>query len=293
MKKRGLSLGTPTDSANPPVRPTNATRIVRAPDGEGKAVAGAEKARVRRAQPSEERAGEEARAPRPERREHKAQVFVAGFEAQDAQTLKRLIVALDEVEKESEEKKAKNSQGVKEGSKNPLPPLPLPDSDSEIGDGSGLKGEYFQGRNFEQYIFTRSDPNIQFNWPPGDSPNPRLPFGSDYSIRWTGKIAPKFSETYTFYAAADDGIRLWVDHKLVIDDWTLHAGTEYQGQIKLQAGKQYNIRVDYFNGAPPHALAYIYWESPSQKKEFLPSSALFYPLAGDKFDLEKDEAPHR
>ena len=92
-------------------------------------------------------------------------------------------------------------------------------TDAEIGDGDGLKGEYYLGRNFDQYQFTRADPNVDFVWATdtNPSPNPRLPQGSDYSARWTGKIQPRFSETYTIYGVADDGVRVWVDHKLLID----------------------------------------------------------------------------
>ncbi|HEY0073394.1 MAG TPA: PA14 domain-containing protein, partial [Abditibacteriaceae bacterium] len=185
----------------------------------------------------------------------------------------------------------KNSQGVKDGSKSPLPPTPLPDSDAEIGDGSGLKGEYYLGRNFDQYVFTRADPNIEFFWGADASPSPRLPVGADWTVRWTGKIEPRYSENYTFYAAADDGVRLWIDHKLIIDNWTLHPMLEYSGQIKLQAGKQYSIRVEFFEGAGPPAAVWLYWESASQKKEFVPQEQLFYPLAGDDAELDKDELP--
>jgi len=186
-----------------------------------------------------------------------------------------------------------NSHGLKQGSKQPLPPTPLPDSDAEVGDGSGLKGEYYLGRNYDQYEFTRADPNMEFYWGGDDSPSPRLPVGGDWTIRWTGKIQAKYSEPYTFFAVADDGVRLWVNHKLLIDDWTLHPLLEYSGAITLQAGKQYDIRVDYFESGGPPASLKIYWESRSQKKEFLPERLLFYPLAGDEADLALDEHPHR
>ena len=187
----------------------------------------------------------------------------------------------------------KNSQGIKEGGKNPLPPTPLPDSDAEIGDGSGLKGEYYLGLNFDQYQFTRADPNVDFVWATdaNPSPNPRLPRGSDYSVRWTGKVQPRYSETYTIFAAADDGVRVWIDHKLLIDAWGIHGVLEYSAKIDLQANRQYDIRVDYFQGNAGGSAVGVYWESPSQKKEFIPEECLFYPLAGDKALLELDEKP--
>jgi hypothetical protein len=92
---------------------------------------------------------------------------------------------------------------------------------------------------------------------------------------------------------ADDGVRLWVDHKLLIDDWTHHPVLEYSGTIKLQAGKQYDIRVDYFETGGPPASIETYWESPSEPKAFVPEDRLFYPLPGDEADLDLDEPPHR
>jgi hypothetical protein len=85
--------------------------------------------------------------------------------------------------------------------------------------------------------------------------------------------------------------RVWIDHKLIIDGWGLHGVLEYAADVKFEANKQYNIRVDYFeSGGPPAAIG-LYWESPSQKKEFVPQDRLFYPLAGSKRELEKDEKP--
>jgi hypothetical protein len=191
----------------------------------------------------------------------------------------------------AQEKKASNSRGVKEGSMNPLPPTPLPDSDAELGDGSGLKGEYYLGRDFEQYEFTRADKNLDLFWGGESSPSPKLPIGADWSCRWTGKIMPRYSETYTIFATADDGVRVWIDHKLIIDGWGLHGVLEYSADVKFEANKQYKVRVDYFeSGGPPAAIG-LYWESPSQKKEFVPQDRLFYPLAGSKRELEKDEKP--
>ena len=186
---------------------------------------------------------------------------------------------------------AKNSQGIKNGTEQPLPPTPLPDSDMEVGDGSGLKGEYYLGRKFDQYQFTRADPMVDFDWKAGESPSPRIPSGSDYTIRWTGKIQPKYSETYTFYATVDDGVRIWINHKLIIDDWTLHAATQFSNTIPLQAGEQYLFKVEYLESAGGAATVQLYWESPSQPKEFIPENAFFYPLPGDEEDMKRDKAP--
>ena len=49
---------------------------------------------------------------------------------------------------------------------------------------------------------------------------PLTAFGSDYvTIRWSGKVRPDFSETYTFFVNAMTGARLWIDRSLVLDTW--------------------------------------------------------------------------
>ena len=94
----------------------------------------------------------------------------------------------------------------------------------------------------------------------------------NYSLRWTGKIVPDFSETYTFYSVADDGTRLWIDGKLLIDDWTTHAPEERQGKIELKAGKAVDIRLEYFQGLGG-ASASLFWSSKSLKREIIPAAA--------------------
>jgi len=191
----------------------------------------------------------------------------------------------------AKQKKARNSHGIKDGSVTPIPPTPLPDSDAELGDGSGLKGEYYTGTDFDQYEFTRADKNLDLFWGGDTSPSPKMPVGGNWSIRWTGRLMPRYSEDYTLFITADDGARMWINHKLIIDDWTLHGIMEYPAEVRLEAGKQYDIRIDYYEGGGPPAAIGFYWESKSQKREFVPQERLFYPLAGSKEDLALDEKP--
>lgn len=109
----------------------------------------------------------------------------------------------------------------------------------------GLKGEYYTGTNFEKKVFTRIDPAISFNWS-GRNPGPGIS-RSYYSIRWTGKLLAPVSGAYTFNAKVDDGIRVWVGNKKVIDAWQLNDSKRFSGRVILEAGKFYDLRVDYFN----------------------------------------------
>ncbi|MGI4787327.1 MAG: PA14 domain-containing protein [Janthinobacterium lividum] len=96
---------------------------------------------------------------------------------------------------------------------------------------------------------------------------------SQYSARWTGRVTPKYSETYTFTTTSDDGVRLWVDGKPIVDNRTDHGPTDDSGIIALKAGQSYDIKMEYFNDAGG-GTAKLSWQSASQPKEIVPASAL-------------------
>lgn len=80
----------------------------------------------------------------------------------------------------------------------------------------GLKGEYFDNAHFTTTgaIETRIDPEIDFHW--GTSLI-MTDFSDFVAIRWSGKIKPPLSRSWTFYVKADDGARLWIDKLLILD----------------------------------------------------------------------------
>lgn len=137
--------------------------------------------------------------------------------------------------------------------------------------GTGLQAQYYQGQDFTDLKLSRIDPTIDFNWASG---SPDASLGSDnYSIRWIGQIQPNFAETYTFYTSSDDGIRLWVDGQLLIDNWSDHAQTEDSGSIALASGQKYDIKLEYYEHGGD-SVAKLLWSSPSQVKEIIPQSQL-------------------
>ena len=110
---------------------------------------------------------------------------------------------------------------------------------------SGMKGEYFDNMNLSgKPVFTRIDSVVDFDFGTG-SPAPGVP-KDHFSVRWTGKIVP--SETIHYIGTStDDGSRLYVDGKLVIDDWHDHGETPRTAKVELQAGKEYNIEFDQYD----------------------------------------------
>ncbi len=148
----------------------------------------------------------------------------------------------------------------------PIPPV--------IGTGTGLLGQYYNGLSFDSLQLTRIDPTIDFNWSLG---SPGGAIGTDrFSVRWTGKIQPLYSEVYTLYVRSDDGTRLWINGKLIIDDWTLHGLLEQSNTITLAADQIYDIKLEYYENTGG-AASRLSWSSASQVKEVIPQSQLYGP----------------
>jgi len=118
----------------------------------------------------------------------------------------------------------------------------------------------------------RTDSLINFNW--GDaSPGQGVP-ADGFSVRWTGSVRLPRDGKYTFYTVSDDGVRLWVDDQLVIDNWTDHGETENQGQIELWGARPHLIRLEYYENAGV-AVAKLLRAGPGLEKQVIPTQSLF------------------
>ena len=144
------------------------------------------------------------------------------------------------------------------------------------GTGGGIRGDYYKGMNFENFVLTRTDPQINFNW--GDPGGPDPAVGDDnFSVRWTGEVEAAFTETYTFYPTTDDGVRLYVDGQLLVDRWVDRSPTENNGKIDLIAGNTYSLVMEYYENTGG-AVAELRWSSPRTPKQLIPQAALAPPV---------------
>jgi len=96
----------------------------------------------------------------------------------------------------------------------------------------------------------------------------------NFSVRWIGQVQPQFPETYTFTTVSDDGVRLWVNGKQLIDNWMPHGTTEDNGTLALEAGKRYDLKLEYFQGSGGGSIKLL-WSSPSQPRQLIPASRLY------------------
>lgn len=132
---------------------------------------------------------------------------------------------------------------------------------------SGFTGQYFGNAELSgKPLLVRTDSKLDFNWHEA-APAPGI--GKDsFSVRWTGKIKPAYSETYTFTASSDDGVRVYVGGRLMIDSWKKQSGISHQGSIALQAGTAYDIKVEYYENRGNASLK-VMWQSQKQKPAVL------------------------
>jgi hypothetical protein len=150
----------------------------------------------------------------------------------------------------------------------------ISDPPTDIATGTGLYAEYFNSRKLtrESRKLARTDSKVDFNWKSG---SPHKSISSDYfSVRWTGWIQPESSGNHKFYTLSDDGVRLWVDGELIIDNWTNHGATEDVGAIRLKADHKYDIKLEYYERTGM-ARIHLSWEPPGQSKEVIPTDHLY------------------
>jgi beta-glucosidase len=113
--------------------------------------------------------------------------------------------------------------------------------------GHGLLGQYFVGQERSGTPkLVRVDATVDFRWELA-SPAAELP-DDHFTVRWSGTLTPPKSGLYALALRSDDGSRLYLDGKLMIDNWGDHAPTLKTAQLPLVGGRDYDIRVDYFEG---------------------------------------------
>lgn len=155
----------------------------------------------------------------------------------------------------------------------PLPAKSLVASTVWYGLNRGLIATYYDNPDFTGPSATRIDPNVDFNWQLG-APVEGID-GEDFSARWTGQIEPVNTDDYVFTIPVDDSARLWIDGVLVIDAWNTPPRSKHNSPpVRLEAGRRYDIRVDY-RDLLHHAEVHLYWSSSTFRETLVPQLVLF------------------
>ena len=134
---------------------------------------------------------------------------------------------------------------------------------------NGLKGEYFDNRSLKgEPVLTRVDDELEFDWP--WSPGEGVP-DDQFSIRWTGFLKPTTSFEGWLGLSSDDGVRMWVDDKLIVDNWTKGSTNIVTYPMNFEAGRKYKVRIEMWEGGWG-ARAHLRWNL--KKVDFNPAVAI-------------------
>jgi beta-glucosidase len=136
-------------------------------------------------------------------------------------------------------------------------PVPAENLRTPDGKSNGLQGEYFTNVELAGApAVRRVDPQVDFRWATG-SPAPGFP-SDRFSTRWTGSLVATRGGRYSLSLSSNDGGRLYLDDKLVVDLWADHATLTGAAVVELKAGEPRRLRVEHYESIG-HADVRLGW----------------------------------
>jgi beta-glucosidase len=143
----------------------------------------------------------------------------------------------------------------------------------------GLRGDYFNSVDLNGTpVLTRIDSRIAFRWDRGAPTDALVARGEitagaglpsdNFSVRWTGQLLPPVSGVYELNVSANDGVRLKINGKTLIDSWQLAERLRsHNVQIEFEANRAYDITLEYFEDIRD-AEVRLGWRLPGAKAPF-------------------------
>lgn len=144
-----------------------------------------------------------------------------------------------------------------------------------VGPGIGVKARYFKGMELAGTpVVTRTENSIDHNWGSGEVAGG---LSDGVSARWTADLEAPFTETFELVTTSDDGVRLWLDDRRIINNWVNHSSTDDVATVDLVAGQFYRVRMEWFENTGS-AMARLLWQSPSIERQIIPAGVLQLPV---------------
>lgn len=137
----------------------------------------------------------------------------------------------------------------------------------------GLLGSYFRDVNLASFVGSHVDPCVNFKW--GRRPAWKHGKNSNYSIRWDGYLFAPGDDEYELLTKSDDGVRLYLDNHLLIDNWTTHAETMNRASVDLKRG-YHRIKIEYFQKGGPASIR-LYWKTKNELRPEIISPEFLVP----------------
>lgn len=135
-------------------------------------------------------------------------------------------------------------------------------------DEQGLRAEYFNNIDLQgNPVVEKVEKKIRYSWTGGGTELKGMN-KENFSVRWSGIMRPAQTATYEFSLGGDDGYRMYINDQAVMDDWTPGA---YRNKVitkTLEAGKEYKIRIEYYQKGGAAGINFI-WKRQGDNKDYL------------------------
>ncbi len=140
-------------------------------------------------------------------------------------------------------------------------PAPGGGTGSTPNTGTGLAGSYFNNTTLTGSALLQRIEQVNFSW--SGSPGTGVE-GNQFSARWIGQVEATATGNFQFQTRSNDGVRLWINGNLVVDNWTSHATiNDVTGNIALTKDQRYTITMEFYDNTNS-AVAKLYWKRPGQ-----------------------------
>jgi alpha-D-xyloside xylohydrolase len=164
-----------------------------------------------------------------------------------------------------------NNSYTRFGDLRPFEPIPPAQFKDVSGNFGALTGSYYAGANFERLVAQRVDAKIDIDIPggPGGSNSaihPDLPPG-EVSVRWEGELAPAITGDYLFQAFSNNGIKVWIGDRLVMNHWRQNwLPWNDLARVHMEAKKRYHVRVEWTKDQGGSGTMSLTWKTPSTER---------------------------
>ena len=157
----------------------------------------------------------------------------------------------------------------------------------------GLVGEYFTIGNppgdFPNLttikpMLVRVDKDLDFESVDNDFAETNM--NENFCVRWTGTLRIEKPGKYTIFTESDDGSRVYIGGRQIVDNGGVHGMVEKSGTVELAKG-DYPVKVEYFQGGGGAGMK-LSWQTPDGKREIIPLKALFHPKGSENIALDKN-----
>ena len=125
----------------------------------------------------------------------------------------------------------------------------------------GIKMEYFPNANLQGEPSAVTQTDFVYFDPSNQPPNPMVP-SAPMSIRWSGDFVCPATGRYLFSVTSDDGCRLKIDGRTILDKWEVRAATTDYTSAGMREGQTYHIEFEYFDNGGD-AVAHLKWRMPA------------------------------